>query len=164
VAAVCSPLDLDRGAQHLDGLGALVYRRHVLSGLKAMYGAMAQRRSVPTPLSEVLAVNTNREWDALTVVRRPGVGTVDRYYAQCSAGPALRQVALPALLVQNAQDPMVPWWTYRDHLEHARGHAPFELRWLPAGGHVGYPVGIDLGERGPRGVEAQVLEWLLRQR
>jgi hypothetical protein len=64
--------------------------------------------------------------------------------------------------VQRALDPMVPATTYRDHLEHARGHAPLELRWLPAGGHVGYPSDVELGEPGPRGVEPQALEWLLR--
>ena len=163
VAAICSPLDLDRGARHLDGLGALVYRRHILTGLKAMYAAVAARRPVPTPLREVMAVRTIREWDATTVVPRHGFGTVDHYYDQMSAGPALRRLELPTLLLQHALDPMVPASTYRDHLEHARGHAPLEVKWLQAGGHVGYPTDIDLGERGARGVEPQALEWLLRQ-
>jgi predicted alpha/beta-fold hydrolase len=163
VAAICAPLDLERGAQHIDSVQGLVYRQHVLSGLKAMYAAMAARRAVPTPLAEVLAVRTIRRWDALTVVPRHGFGSVDDYYAEASAGPSLRRLELPALLVQHAQDPMVPAWTYRDHLEHARGRVPLEVKWLPAGGHVGYPSGVDLGESGPRGVEAQALSWLLQR-
>ena len=163
VAAICSPLDLDRGARHLDGLSALVYRRHILTGLKAMYVAVAARRAMPTPLSDVMAVRTIREWDAVAVVPRHHFGSVDRYYEQMSAGPALRRLELPTLLLQRAEDPMVPATTYRDHLEHALGHAPLHVKWLPAGGHVGYPAGIDLGERGAQGVESQALEWLLRQ-
>jgi len=162
VAAICAPLDLDRGARHMDGPGAAVYRYHVLTGLKAMYEAVAARRAVPTPLREVLAVSTIRGWDELTVVPRHGFGTVQHYYDTTSVGPALDRLELPSLLVEHAHDPMVPAWTYRDHLQ--RANAQLDLRWLPAGGHVGYPSDLDLGEPGPRGVEAQALTWLMRQR
>jgi predicted alpha/beta-fold hydrolase len=159
VAAVCAPLDLELGAQHIDSPSAYVYRRHVLTGLKAMYEALARRRAVATPLSRVLAVRTIRQWDELTVVPRYGFSSVARYYQEMSVGPQLHRLALPALLVQHPLDPMVPAWTYRGHL--ARPLPKLELRALPAGGHVGYPPGVDLGEPGPLGVEAQALSWLL---
>ena len=163
VAAICSPLDLELGSQHIDGpsRAVAIYRYHVLTGLKAMYEAVSRRRAVPTPLARVLAARTVREWDSLTVVPRYGFGSAERYYAQMSVGPELHRLALPALLVEQRQDPMVPPWTYEPHL--ASKPARLEVRWLPAGGHVGYPPGVDLGEPGPRGVEAQVLSWLLRQ-
>ena len=163
VAAICSPLDLELGSQHIDSPSRTVsiYRSHVLAGLKAMYEAVAKRRPVPTPLARVLAARTVREWDQLTVVPRWGFGTAEQYYAQMSVGPELHRLALPALLVEQRSDPMVPPWTYEPHL--ARKPPRLEVRWLPAGGHVGYPPGVDLGERGPLGVEAQVLSWLLRQ-
>jgi hypothetical protein len=36
------------------------------------------------------------------------------------------------------------------------------VRWLGGGGHVGFPGREDLGERGPLGLEPQLLAWLLR--
>lgn len=162
VAAVCAPLDLELAAQHMDSPAAFVYRRHVLTGLKAMYTAMALRRPVPTPLERVLAVRGIREWDELTVVPRHRFGSTARYYAQMSVGPALHQLAVPSLLVQHRRDPMVPEWTYRNYIEPLAKLTQLEVKWLPGGGHVGFPAGIDLGESGARGVEAQTLQWLLR--
>jgi len=75
-------------------------------------------------------------------------------------GPRLAELELPSLLVSHPHDPMVPPWTYERHLSQAL--PALEQRLLSSGGHVGYPPGIDLGEQGPRGVEAQALSWLLR--
>jgi predicted alpha/beta-fold hydrolase len=160
VAAICSPLDLELGAQHIDSPAAVLYRRHVLTGLKAMYVACAARRKMPAPVARVLAVRTIREWDSLTVVPRYDFSSVESYYAQMSVGPKLADLELPALLVSHPHDPMVPPWTYERHLAHKL--PSLEHRLLSAGGHVGYPPGIDLGEQGARGVEAQALSWLLR--
>lgn len=160
VAAICAPLDLELSAVHIDGPRAAIYRRHVLGGLKEMYAAVARRRELPTPLPRALAARTIREWDALTVVPRYGFGTVERYYAEMSAGPALQRLELPALLAQHRADPMVPPHAYERHL--ARKPDALDLRWLPAGGHVGYPSDVSLGEQGPLGVEAQAISWLLR--
>jgi hypothetical protein len=161
VAAVCAPLDLELAARHIDSPGASLYRHHVLTGLKEMYAAVAHRRTVPTPLSRVRAVRFIREWDELTVVPRFGFGSAESYYSRMSAGPELHRLAVPALLLQYRDDPMVPPWTYSVHL---REMPPFlEARSLPRGGHVGYPALTHLGEQGPAGVESQVLTWLLRQ-
>ncbi len=161
VAAICAPLDLALGQRHIDRPSSFLYRRHVLQGLKAIYEAVARRRGVPTPLEQVLRARTIREWDDLTVVPRHGFGSVERYYDSMSVGPRLSQLALPALLLQNAADPMVPPDTIEPHL---RALSPgVTLRWLPAGGHVGYPSALHLGESGALGVESQALAWLARQ-
>jgi uncharacterized protein len=161
VAAICAPLDLELGARHIDGPGAFVYRRHVLSGLKAIYAEVARKRAVPTPLDRVMRADTIRQWDELTVVPRHGFDGVEHYYRTMSVGPALPRLALPSLLVQNRDDPMVPPWTCAPHLE--RDAPLLALRWLSGGGHVGYPSALSLGEHAAPGVEAQALAWLLRQ-
>lgn len=160
IAAICSPLDLELGAQHIDSPAAAIYRRHVLTGLKAMYVACAQRRAMLVPVERVLAVKTIREWDGLTVVPRYGFAGAEQYYRDMSVGPVLADLQLPALLISHPHDPMVPPWTYERHL--ARALPALEQRLLTSGGHVGYPPGLDLGEAGPRGVEAQAITWLLR--
>jgi predicted alpha/beta-fold hydrolase len=153
VAALCSPLDLELGAQAIDHPRARVYCHHVLNGLKEIYTAVAKKRAVPTPLPEVLAARTIREWDRLTVVPRYGFGSVDNYYSQISVGPRLPELALPALLVHSDFDPMVPRWTYEPHL--ARTAPNLTVERIAAGGHVGFPERV--------GLEDKVITWLTQR-
>jgi predicted alpha/beta-fold hydrolase len=161
VAALCSPLDLGLGQQAIDRTRALIYRHHVLNGLKQIYTAVAKKRDVPTPLSRVLAVRTLREWDDLTVVPRYGFHSVDDYYAEMSVGPRLSQLQVPALLVHSTLDPMVPPWTYEPHLQ--RPLAKLTYHPIASGGHVGFPANVRLGERGPGVLEDQTVGWLLER-
>lgn len=161
VAAVCSPLDLDRAAVHLDGHAWPLYRRHVLEGLLAMYREVATKRPVPTPPEELQGVDSIRTWDALTVCPRWGFGSPEEYYATQSAARVLRYLHVPSLLVVSRQDPMVPI----ADIEASIGDANplLEVRRVGAGGHVGFPAALDLGEDAPRGLERQVLRWMERR-
>ena len=151
IAAICSPLDLELGAQHIDSPAATLYRRHVLTGLKLMHAACAARRPMPATVQRILAVRSIREWDALTVVPRYGFESVEKYYAEMSVGPHLGELEVPSLLVSHPHDAMMPPWTYAHHL--AGALPALEQRVLTSGGHVGYPDGIDLGEAGPLGLK-----------
>jgi predicted alpha/beta-fold hydrolase len=161
VAAICAPLDLELGAQCLDSRSSAIYRRHVLSGLKEMYSAVAQRKAVPTPLSRVSQARTLREWDTLTVVPRFGFGSAENYYESMSVGPRLSKLAVPALLVQSQHDPMVPPWTYERHL--AKASDKLEIKTLGQGGHVAFPK-VKLHPHAQPGVlEDQVIAWLMQR-
>lgn len=160
VAAICAPLDLALGAQSIDSKRSAIYRRHVLSGLNEIYAAVARRKRVPTPLTRVLSARSLREWDSLTVVPRYGFAHVGEYYATMSVGPRLPELRLPALLVQSRHDPMVPLWTYQQHLAKASKH--LEVRTLGQGGHVGFPR-VSLHPQAQPGVlEDQLLAWLMQ--
>ena len=37
-----------------------------------------------------------------------------------------------------------------------------EVRWVPRGGHLGFPARLDIGESGRFGIHNQVVAWLLR--
>jgi predicted alpha/beta-fold hydrolase len=160
-AAICAPLDLELSAQAIDRTGALVYRRHVLTGLKDIYSCVARRKPVPTPLARVLAARTIREWDGLTVVPRFGFGSVASYYESMSVGPCLAQLERPALLVQSTADPMVPPWTYEQHLVQLLPR--LDVRRLHAGGHVGFPAEVALDGDSQAGLEDQVVRWLIQK-
>lgn len=138
VAAISSPLDLDRSCTAIDRRRAWVYRRHVLAGLVAGYRAVAARRPVDTPVREVARVHTLREWDRLTVVPRFGFDDVDDYYRRASVGPRLPALRVPALYVGMRHDPMVPASTVEPSLRAAEGGA-LKVRWLDDGGHVAAP-------------------------
>lgn len=158
VAAVCAPLDLELGARAIDRRRAFLYRRHVLSGLNEIYGAVADSRPVPTPASEARAADSIRRWDSLTVVPRYGFGTAERYYAEMSVGPRLPELAVPALYLATDADPMVPPWTYELHLERAPTRMHVER--LQRGGHVGFPTDMRIGGGPPKSIEAHAIRWL----
>ncbi|WP_434423575.1 YheT family hydrolase [Nannocystis pusilla] len=160
VASVCAPLDLAAGCAAIDQPRSAVYRAHVLAGLREIYAAVAARRPVPTPMPAIHAVTTIRAWDRLAVVPRHGFCSVDDYYASESAGPRLRALALPTLIVAATGDPMVPAATVAPHLRELPSHV--SARWV-AGGHVGFRAGVDLGLGDAPGLEPQILAWLRRQ-
>ncbi len=162
VAAVCSPLDLDRTVRAFDRPSRWLYRRHVLSGLCEMYHEVARRREMPVPLDEVRRVRTLREWDRLTVVPRFGFADVEDYYRRAGVGSRLRQLRVPSLLVAAEGDPMVDVDGIRPALNGS--HPDLEVRWFRRGGHVSFPADLDLGLGPDRGLEPQVMRWLLRQR
>lgn len=160
VAAVCAPLDLSLSARHIDAPGSYLYRRHVLAGLNEIYGAVAEKNPVPTPLDYTLRAQALRTWDSLTIVPRFGFESVAEYYEEMSVGPRLGQLKLPSMLVQSTLDPMVPPWTYEPHL--TRSLPNLELRRIRSGGHVAFPpVSFEAGT--PKALlEDSLLGWLTR--
>lgn len=159
VAAVAAPLQLEQSVDAFDRPERWLYRRHVLAGLKQHYAAVAQRRELPTPVEQVQAARTIREWDALVVCPRFGYPNPATYYAENSAGPRLAAARAPLLYVGSRFDPMVPFATVGPSLERAPA---VEVRWTGIGGHVGYPAACDLGMGCKTGLEHQVIGWLSR--
>jgi len=161
VAAISAPLDLDRGARFLDEQSNHLYRRHLLNGLRELYATVEARGNAPGPLAGLEHVDTIREWDRLTVCPRFGFASAEEYYATQSVAPRLRQLHVPALLAVARHDPMVALSDIEASLGEA--NALLEVRRLSAGGHVGFPPNLDLGEDAPGGMERQVLRWLERK-
>ncbi|WP_437736623.1 alpha/beta fold hydrolase [Sorangium sp. So ce1335] len=162
VAAICPPLDLARSVAAIDRPERWLYRRHVLSGLKEMYAAVASCRDVPLPLREALAIRTIREWDRRIMTRWFGYESPEAYYARESAAPRLRDLGVPSLLVATEADPMVPLDTVRPVLEAYPVSPLLDVQWLELGGHVGFPQTLSLGFGAVPGLESQVIHWLER--
>lgn len=162
IAAVCSPLDLERSAEAIDRPGRWLYRRHVLSGLKRSYAAIARRRQVPVPLERARRVRRIMEWDELVVAPRHGFSSARHYYREAAVGPRLDRVGVPSLLVAAEHDPMVLDHTLRPVLEGVSD--VLEVRWVARGGHVGFPRDFDLGEPAAAGMTSQLVAWLALHR
>lgn len=163
VAAICSPLDLAPGAAALDHRARWPYRRFVLHHLTRTYAAVCRHRPQPLPLTEAKRIRFIREWDERIVAPRHGFAGADDYYRRASVAPILDELAVPALLVVAEGDPMVPAEGVRAALA-GRSLPTLEVRWVQRGGHVSFPSGLDLGQAGPPGLEAQALAWLSRPR
>ncbi len=158
VTAVCSPLDLAAAQQAFDRPGRWLYRQYILTRLRRIYRSVAERRELETPLAEVLAAKTIREWDRLTVVPRFGFESPEDYYRQMSVASRLHALTIPSLLVASDRDPMVPPEALDSVLEGELGR--LEVRRVPTGGHVAFPEDLDLGFGGRRGLEGQILRWI----
>ena len=160
VAAVGSPLDLALGQVAIDATKRWPYRRHVLRGLCAMAVRLAERGRLPSPLAAVKRARTLRDWDRLVVAKRFGFDGPEAYYASESVGPRLSKLAVPTIYVGAEYDPMIPASTVQPAL--ARASSALEVRWLRRAGHIGFASEADLGERGERRFEPQLLSWLER--
>jgi predicted alpha/beta-fold hydrolase len=162
LVAVCSPLDLHAAATAFDEGAHVTYRRHVLGGLKQMYGEVAKRRSnLPLAVEAAARIQTIRDWDDQIVAPRFGFESALHYYREASAAQRLARISVPTLLLSAARDPMVP----RESL------LPYHQALSPAisvveksrGGHVAFPRSFDLGEEAAPGLESQALAWLQRE-
>jgi uncharacterized protein len=178
VAAICSPLDLSRAQQAIDGPAGWLYRRYLTAHLVRHYAAVAARRPVPLPLAAVARLRTIREFDQHIVAPRFAFAGADDYYARASVAPCLPRLRLPALLVNAEHDPMVPAAAVRPALDPPPPQ--LTVRWLPQGGHVSFPAAVhldlerdrdrerDLAKPLPSAphraatLDAQVLAWLRR--
>ncbi len=163
VAAVCPPLALWEGADHLDRRANAVYRAYLLSGLRAIYGAVAARREVPYPVEQARKIRSIREWDDRVVAPRHGFAGAEDYYRRASVGPLLAGLTVPALIVAAEDDPMVPEAAIRPYVGAADDR--LTVRWLAEGGHLGADAGADLGLgfEPALGLERQVFRWLVAQ-
>lgn len=166
VAAVCAPLHLASTQRHMDAPRSAIYRRYLLRHMTAMYAAVAARRResgrhlpLQIPPGEARRIRTFLEWDERIVAVRYGFNGALDYYHRASAAPILDRLRIPALLVEERMDPMLPEHTIRPHLRRASRH--LQVRWLDRGGHVGFPPAIQLDMGAPRGLEIQVMDWLL---
>ncbi len=160
IATVCAPVDLDRSALAFDRPIWSAYRWHVLRGLLEMYEGVAAGSNVAVPVDVARGIDSIREWDDRIVAPRWGFDGATDYYERVSVAPRLASVGLPALVVAAENDPMVPADTLRGPL--ARVSDLVTVRWLPRGGHVGFPRDADLGVNAPLGLESQVVHWLAR--
>ncbi len=157
-AAVCSPIDLERGARAIDRPRGFFYRRHVLNALKDIYRHVAARRDVPVPVSEAARIDTIELWDERIIAPRHGFAGAEDYWAKTSACHVLGEIGTPTLFVAAERDPMVPIDTVRPWLQNAT-----TLRRIVTshGGHVGFPRRVDLGLGSGGTVEDQIIQWML---
>jgi predicted alpha/beta-fold hydrolase len=156
VAAVCSPIDLAAGGEAIGrGFNRLVYTRMFLQTMKPK--AMAKLRQHPGlfDAQRLQAARDLREFDNVFTAPLHGFADADDYYARASAKPRLREIRIPALVLNARNDPFVP----ASCLPEARDVGPWVTLWQPAhGGHVGFPQGLPPGH--VLALPEQVMGWM----
>lgn len=158
VAAVSSPIDLAAGGRAIgQGFNRLVYTRMFLNTMKPK--ALRKLAQHPGLFDREAMLQAKDLYDFDNVFTAPvhGFKNTEDYWLRASAKPHLRQIKIPALVVNARNDPFVPAWclpTQRDVGSHV-------TLWQPAqGGHVGFAQGRFPGHVRP--LPEVVGGWLLQ--
>lgn len=159
VAAVCSPIDLAAGG-HAIGRG---FNRQI-------YTRMFMRTLVPKALRKLaqhpglfdkqalLSASDLYAFDNVFTAPLHGYKNTEDYWLRASAKPLLRDIRIPALVVNARNDPFVP----ASSLPGVNEVGPCVTLWQPAhGGHVGFAKGRPPGH--VRAMPDTVGDWLAAQ-
>ena len=156
VAAICAPLDLVRSGEALGhGLNRVLYTPLFLRTMKPKAQAKWQQYPGLFDLERALRARTLAEFDDAFTAPVHGFHGVRDYWTRASAKPLLRQIALPALLLNARNDPFVP----ASSLPQAEEVSDRVTLWQPAqGGHVGFVAGAWPGH--VHAMPQAVADWL----
>jgi predicted alpha/beta-fold hydrolase len=136
--AVSAPVDLMASGAALGHGFNLLYARHFLSTMKRKSLAKLARFPGLFDRRRMLAARTLREFDDVVTAPLHGFRNTDDYWTRASSKPLLRNISIPALMINARNDPFLP--------PHALPH-PHEvsqhvtLDFPAAGGHVGFVSG-----------------------
>ncbi len=147
--AVSPPVDLVYAAWNIRSRGNRLYEAYFIRRLRAHL--TMRRRLVKGLIDNGLSPLPNRlaHWDDQFTAPIWGFSGARDYYEKCSAGPLLKHVQVPTILLSAHDDPVVPFDSY----------APFtlsnaiELIDTKQGGHLGF-----LG-RSPRDPDRYWMDW-----
>jgi predicted alpha/beta-fold hydrolase len=133
VLAANPPLDLAACCRHIRRPANRIYDRNFVRLLRAEVARLhaAFPELGPADLSDV---RTLWDFDDRYTAPRNGFAGAEDYYARSSAGPTVRRVAVPGLVVHAEDDPFIPAETVLGHEFPPR----LALELIPRGGHLGY--------------------------
>jgi predicted alpha/beta-fold hydrolase len=144
-AVVSAPLDLEACVRVIDaGTGMIaLYRERILRRLRRKAREKAVRFPGLFDLDAALRARSIRAFDRAVTAPLHGFASAEDYYARASAGPRLRAIARPTLLLHSIDDPLVPGHTLPPELRAASGSSlgAIEVRLTEHGGHIGFVAG-----------------------
>ncbi|HEY4080814.1 MAG TPA: alpha/beta fold hydrolase [Burkholderiaceae bacterium] len=158
VASVCSPIDLAAAGHAIDhGVNHLFYARMFLRSMVPK--ALRKLEQFPG-LFDGERLRQARDlysFDNLFTAPLHGFRDTEDYWARASAKPHLKQIRIPALVLNARNDPFVP----PQSLPRQSDVGEFVTLWQPAqGGHVGFATGKPPGH--VFSMPEQVCAWLER--
>jgi predicted alpha/beta-fold hydrolase len=143
VAAVSAPTDLDATTRWLERVRSAPYHSYVLRGLLAQARRALHLHAPRLHFTgrQLDRLRTVRDYDRAVIAPMHGFDSSEDYYARTSAGPLLRSVQVPTLVVHAVDDPLVPGHLVRPDLLCAS--PAVTQAWSDRGGHVGWFAGLD---------------------
>jgi predicted alpha/beta-fold hydrolase len=156
VAAVSSPIDLAAGGHAIgQGFNRWVYTRMFLASMKPKALQKLQQHPGLFDGQALQRARTLYEFDQIFTAPLHGFSSTEDYWRRASAKPGLRNIRVPALVLNALNDPFVP----AASLPTPDQVGDWVTLWQPAhGGHVGFPAGAWPGH--VQTVPQQLLSWM----
>jgi hypothetical protein len=134
--AVSPPLDLAACAAALERPANRVYQSYFMGNLRDAYRLRQRLRPDLYQPGRERGVATVRQYDEAITAPYGGYHDASHYYACSSAGPRLRDIVHPSLILASQDDPMVPADSVARWPLPEPGLVRREM--LPTGGHTGF--------------------------
>lgn len=106
--AVCPPLDMSRAADALELRPNRFYGRRFTRSLCASYRKRQTRAGGIYEAGRERGIRTLREFDDVITAHYAGYRDAEHYYQEVSAGPRLRGIHRPVLVLSSDNDPFIP--------------------------------------------------------
>jgi predicted alpha/beta-fold hydrolase len=156
VAAVSTPIDLLACVRRLGERRNWLYEQRFVRRMKKRLQERHRLMPERFPLDGLDGIRTVYEFDDRITAPHFGFDNAEHYYTTQSANRYLDRIAIPALLVQAADDPMIPCEVYRHPAIAANRH--IESLTTEHGGHIGF-----IARRGPRfWLDPVIVAWMER--
>ncbi len=154
VCAVSTPIDLGACVEKLGARQNILYARRFVDRLKKRIVAKNRLSPGKFSLEGLHSINTVFDFDDRFTAPLFGFHGAAQYYETQSSRQFLHRIAIPTLVVQAKDDPLVPFEVF-DHPSF-RDNPHLRLIAVDHGGHLGF-----ISKRKPRfWLDGVVLEWL----
>lgn len=155
---ISTPIDLAACCRQMMRLQNRVYEARFVGRLKSRYRRRHQQFPDLFPVTGLDRVGSVYEFDDRFTAKHFGFGDAENYYRTQSSAGYLSKVAVPTLVIQAQDDPLIPFRVFRE--ASIESNPSIELLATPHGGHVGF-----LSRVRPRFWLDQVVSaWISRQR
>jgi uncharacterized protein len=156
VAAISAPLDLAAAGAAIDrGFNRLIYARMFLATMKPRALAKWQQYPGLFDRDRLIEARTLRDFDECFTAPLHGFADADDYWRRGSSKPHLKDIRVPALVLNARNDPLVPG----SSLPRPDEAGAYVTLWQPhEGGHVGFVSGRFPGH--VRAMPEAVCDWL----
>ncbi|MFB6229642.1 MAG: YheT family hydrolase [Salinibacter sp.] len=142
--ALSAPVDLDASAHQIDRWTNWHYTQYFLHSLRQKMRVKAEQHPNRVSTDRLRRIRSLRGFDDAYTAPLHGFRDADDYYRQASSKPVLSDVAVPALLLNAANDPFLADPCYPHSIAQAHAHLVLEVP--ESGGHVGFVSFNDAGE------------------
>lgn len=150
--AVNPPVDLDACSRRITAGFNKVYDARFLRMLKRQVRERAEFGLIPA-FPDFPRFADLRDFDAIYTAPQGGFESREDYYARCSAGPHLRGIGIPTLILASRDDPFAP----ASDVEACALGPGVTLHVEDRGGHMGY---LDRTAPGGRWLDLALEVWL----
>lgn len=156
LATVSPPLDMSRSADEMEKPGNWIYQLRFMLSLTSSYRKRQRLAPARYAPGRERGLKTLRQFDDVVTAHYGGYRDAEHYYESASAGPRLKDIEIPTLVLASRNDPFIP---VESISRWARSEAVL-LQLTSSGGHVGF-----VGAKGPPRrfwAAHRALSWLVK--